>query len=151
MSIRPLNDEVSIGENQLIQRSKFKNPTISDMASPDFKGNDDPAIMNFSDMGGDEYFIVPDNLSEDPRYYLCTCHLRNEQQPCTCRFNPQKFNRAMFEMARTKDGIYWDFCYQECMKLTEENNFTEKTLMEVYDKIVQIILEDNLFLKTVMG
>lgn len=54
-------------------------------------------------------------------------------------------------MARIKDGIYWDFCYQECMKLTEDNNLTEKTLEEVYDKIVQIILEDNLFLKTVMS
>ena len=99
--MRPLNDEVSIDENQMIQRTKFKNPTISDMASPAFKPNEEPAvILHFSDMGDEEYLTVPEGLSHDPRYFLCTCHLRNEKQPCTCRFNDQKFNRAMFEMAR---------------------------------------------------
>jgi hypothetical protein len=115
MSIRPLNEDgIPGGQDTLIQRTKFRNPTISDMASsnhilsPVMKNKDDPTIMQFSDMG-DDYYEVPENLPDDLRFFMCTCHLKREDLPCTCKFNDVGFNRAMYLKVTTKDEFTFEY------------------------------------------
>lgn len=103
MSMRPLQEQTPANESSQIQRTKFRNPTISDMASsmkalsPEIRNSEDKAIIQFSEMG-DDYYEVPDELVKDPRYFICTCNLQREELPCTCKFNDIQFNKAMYNL-----------------------------------------------------
>lgn len=154
MSMRPLNaDDSQLYQEDLIQRTKFKNPSISEMTSmknalsPVMRGQDDPQIMQFSDTG-DDYYEVPDNISEnDPRLFMCTCFIKREDFPCTCMYNPRGFNRAMYDKIVEKDTLYINVISEEIIKLTEEQRLNDETIKALYMKLTGMIVEDNLYLK----
>ena len=154
MSIRPLNaDDSQMHQEDLIQRTKFKNPTISEMTSmknalsPVVRGHNDPQIMQFSD-SGDDYYEVPDNISDnDPRIFMCTCFTKREDFPCTCKYNPRGFNRAMYDKIVEKDTMYLNVITDEIVRLTEEQRLNDVTIKALYLRLTGMIVEDNLYLK----